>query len=132
MTESGPLFLECETKDGNLGMTTIAPCLEMLLDDYGEWLQRNERVPADVAYAKIFRCRDFACIATLVCEGGAVILQPRRAYGGPFSRLIHGAIFDLRGRWRALKCALQGREILYSEERVNDGAPPEDDAHEEE
>ena len=31
MTETGPLFLDCETKDGRLRMTTLAPALETLL-----------------------------------------------------------------------------------------------------
>ena len=137
MTETGPLFLDCETKDGYLRMTTFAAALEPLLSDYAEWLQRNDCVPADVAYARIFRCRDLACIATLACEDGAVMLLPRRTYNGPFSKLIHTVQFELKNRWQALQNTIHGRRYDNTEEHVRDGAlsdeddiPPEEDDEE--
>ena len=130
MTETGPLFLDCETKDGHLRMTTFAAALEPLLSDYAEWLQRNDCVPADVAYAKIFRCRDLACIATLACEDGMVVMTPRRTYDGPFSKLIHTALFDVKIRWQTLQNTIHGRRYDYTEEHVKDGAPPEEDDEE--
>ena len=127
MTETGPLFLDCETKDGYLRMTTFAADLKPLLSDYAEWLQCNGCVPADIAYAKIFRCRDLACIATLVFEDGMVVMMPRRTYDGPFSKLIHTVFFNLKIRWQALQNALHGRCIDYIEEHVHDGTLTEED-----
>ena len=130
MTEPDVLFLECETKDGDLGMTSFSFSLAALLNDYAGWLQRNGRTHADVAYAKICRCSDYACIATLACEDGLVVLQPRRAYGGPFARLIRTALRELKLRWRVLKCVFEGRHIHFSEEHVQDDEPPEEDDEE--
>lgn len=101
MTEDITYFLECETKDKELGMSTFSARLDHLIHDYADWLQRNELSAADVDCPKIYRINDLACIATLGLEDGQVILQPRRVYSGPFAKAVNKVRFEMRylKRW---------------------------------
>lgn len=99
MKENDVYFLDCETKGKNLRMTTFSARLDDLIADF----------------------------AVLCLEDGQVILQPRRAYGGPFAKLINTAVFEAKMRWHDLQCAIQGRRIQYTEEHVEDDLPPDED-----
>lgn len=120
MAENIAYFLDCETKDHTLALTSFSMSLEILLRDFSDWLRSNDCTPADVARANIYRLHDSAWVASLLMEDGAVVLVPRRAYSGPFSGLVHKALFELRLRWRFLRYSLQGRHVSFTEEHVHD------------
>ena len=121
MAESTLYFLECETKDKNLGMTSLSERLDALINDYADWLRRNEITHGDVAFAKIFRASDFGCIAVLDGEDGTVILQPRCVRGGWIGKQFRRALFHLRYTLRSLRFAFDFKKITVKEE------PPEEE-----
>ncbi|MBR3749640.1 MAG: hypothetical protein IKN28_07200 [Firmicutes bacterium] len=99
MKENDVYFLDCETKDKNLRMTTFSARLDDLIADF----------------------------AVLCLEDGQVILQPRRSYAGPFAKLINTVVFEAKMRWHDLQCAIHGMRIQYTEEHVGDDLPPDED-----
>ena len=127
MKENDVYFLDCETKDKNLRMTTFSARLDDLIADFAGWLKGNGITVADVGQPKLYRVSDMGCFAGLCLEGGQVILQPRRSYAGPFAKLINTAVFEVKMRWHDLQCAIHGRRIRYTEEHVGDDLPPDED-----
>ena len=127
MEENDVYFLDCETKDKNFRMTTFSARLDNLIADFAGWMKGNGITMTDVGQPKLYRVSDMACFAVLCLEDGQVILQPRRAYTGPFAKLINTAVFEVKMRWHALQCAIHGRRVLYKEERVQDDLPPAED-----
>lgn len=121
MAERTLYFLECETKDKNLGMTTLSGQLDTLISDYADWLQRNDVTHDDIAFAKIFRSSDFGCIAVLDSEDGTVVLQPRRVRGGWIGKQIRRILFHLKYHLRSLTFAFSFKKIT-----VNEQSPEED------
>ena len=116
MAESTIYFLECETKDKNLGMTTLSVQLDTLISDYADWLQRNDITHDDIAFAKIFRSSDFGCIAVLDSEDGMVVLQPKRIRGGWIGKQIRRILFYLKYRLRSLTFAFSFKKITVNEQ----------------
>ncbi len=127
MKENDVYFLDCETKAKDLRMTTFSARLDDLIADFAGWLKGNGITVAEVGQPKLYRVSDMACFAVLCLEDGQVILQPRRAYTGPFAKLINTAAFEVKMRWHDLQCAIHGRRIQYTEERVKDDLPPDED-----
>ncbi|MBR5641548.1 MAG: hypothetical protein IKW92_05420 [Firmicutes bacterium] len=121
MTENTIYFLECETKDKDFGMTTFSARLDHLIRDFADWLRSNEIALTDIVQPKIYRTSDLACVATLNLEDGQVILQPCRAYTGPFAKLINKIRFDLRYLPRRFRYVLDVQRVRDTD------APPVDD-----
>ena len=115
MTENTAFYLECESKDRNLGMTTLSGRLQDLVRAYSEWLNRNELEPEDVAYAKIYRTLDFGCIGQLIYEGEQWVLQPKRVWEGFLGTQLRRAKFHLKYWWRSIWWAIRFRDVELTE-----------------
>ena len=96
MSEKTLYFLDCETKDYTLHLTSFSTKLDELVYDYADWLRLNGITAEDTTRPMIHRTSDLACVATLDLEDGEIYLQPRRAYNGPFAKQINSIRFDRR------------------------------------
>lgn len=96
MPKNTLFFLDCETKDNSLHLTSFSVHMDELIYDYAEWLRHNRITADDTELPMVYRASDLACVATLDLEDGEVFLQPRRAYNGPFAKQINGFWFDRR------------------------------------
>ena len=115
MAESTAFYLECESKDKNLGMTTLSGRLQDLVRDYSKWLAQNELSPGDVAYARIYRTCDLGCIGQLTYEGEQWVLQPRKVWGGFLGTQLRRAKLHLKYWLRSIWWAVRFRDVELTE-----------------
>lgn len=101
-------YLECRTKDKELGMTTLSDKLEDLVKDFSKWLKRNELSPMDVAYAKIVRCSDMACVGTMTQDNGMIYFHPVHVNETVFGKTWRFIKFKIKYFWVSIWWKITG------------------------
>ena len=66
------------------------------VNDYSKWMQNNELMAGEVAYARICRCSHNACVGVMKLEDGIVYFQPRHVNDSAIGKMLRSILFRIK------------------------------------